>query len=214
MICADLEILICDYVDGTLDAARKAAVEHHLAECEACAELARDSAAAVAFMEKAADVEPPKELITRILFDAPWNVEKAASKKRTWLAALLGPILQPRFVMGISMTVLSLGMMARFIGPSRQLRPSDLKPAAIWNNVENHAEYAWNRTVVFFEHLKVVYQIQTVVQKLQAQQDEDQPADTAPKPGDHQLPVKTAPGAQSVGAPGTGGTPSSGGGSK
>ena len=73
MNCAELEILICDYVDGTLSAARKAEVERHLEDCPACAELARDSAAAVAFMERAADVEPPPELITRILFDAPWT---------------------------------------------------------------------------------------------------------------------------------------------
>ena len=76
MNCADIEILICDYVDGTLTAERKAAVERHLAECPACAELARDSAAAVAFMERAADVEPPPELITRILFDAPWSKDR------------------------------------------------------------------------------------------------------------------------------------------
>ena len=31
MNCAELEILICDYVDGTLDAGRKAEVERHLA---------------------------------------------------------------------------------------------------------------------------------------------------------------------------------------
>ena len=51
-------------------------MERHLAECPACAELARDSAAAVAFMERAAEVEPPPELITRILFDAPWSKAK------------------------------------------------------------------------------------------------------------------------------------------
>ncbi len=51
-------------------------MERHLAECPACAELARDSAAAVAFMERAAEVEPPPELMTRILFDAPWRKEK------------------------------------------------------------------------------------------------------------------------------------------
>ena len=76
MNCAELEILICDYVDGTLRSAEKAEVERHLAACPACAELARDSAAAVAFMESAADVEPPPELITRILFDAPWSKGK------------------------------------------------------------------------------------------------------------------------------------------
>ena len=82
MNCAELEELICDYVDGTLTAARKAEVERHLEACPACAEMARDSAAAVAFMERAADVEPPPELITRILFDAPWAQEDAGEGPR------------------------------------------------------------------------------------------------------------------------------------
>ena len=46
MNCAELEQLICDYVDGTLTADRKADVERHLEACPACADMARDSAAA------------------------------------------------------------------------------------------------------------------------------------------------------------------------
>jgi hypothetical protein len=197
MNCADFDILICDYVDGSLDAARAAVVERHLAECPACAELARDSAAAVKFMERAADVEPPKELVTRILYDAPWNVEKAASKKRSWAAAILGPIWQPRIVMGMVMTFLSLAMMARFVGPVKPLKADDLRPAAVWNGISTRAVYGWDRTVKFFDDLKIVYQIQTTIQKWQ-QQDDDRPAADAahstPPADDHRLPVKSAPG--------------------
>src|SRR5207244_3453747 len=89
MSCAAIEILSCDYVDGTLTAAQKAEVERHLDSCPACAALARDSAAAVAFMERAAEVEAPPELITRILFDAPWTKSKPDSKARRWLSAIL-----------------------------------------------------------------------------------------------------------------------------
>lgn len=197
MNCADLEILICDYVDGVLDGARIAAVERHLGECPACAELARDSAAAVAFMERVAEVEAPPQLITRILYEAPWNVEKAASRKRSWIAAMVAPMWSPRIVMGMAMTVLSLSMLARFVGPVKPLKVDDLKPAAVWNGISTRAEYAWIRTVKFFDNLKVVYQIQTTIQKWQ-QQDEDGPAADAPGSGpradDHKLPVKTAPG--------------------
>jgi anti-sigma factor RsiW len=59
MTCAELEILICDYVDGTLGPDARTTVEQHLAGCRNCAELARDGAAAVGFMERAAEVEPP-----------------------------------------------------------------------------------------------------------------------------------------------------------
>src|SRR4051812_43498497 len=100
MTCAEIDILICDYVDGTLPAAAKAEVERHLADCPACAELAGDSAAAIAFMETAAAVEPPPELITRILFDAPWTRAKSRSRFRVWVSALISPILQPKLAMG------------------------------------------------------------------------------------------------------------------
>src|ERR1019366_4339245 len=72
MNCAELEQLICDYVDGTLPAVRTA------------------------------DVEPPPELITRILFDAPW-ARKTPAKGRGWfidkLSKLIAPLMQPRFAM-------------------------------------------------------------------------------------------------------------------
>jgi anti-sigma factor RsiW len=38
MNCAETEILICDYLDGTLTTAQKAQVNLHLAGCPACAQ--------------------------------------------------------------------------------------------------------------------------------------------------------------------------------
>jgi hypothetical protein len=198
MNCADVETLICDYLDGTLTAERKSAVERHLAQCPACAELARDSAAAVEFMERAAEVEPPPELITRILFDAPWNKDRAKpAGARSWLAAILGPILQPRFAMSMAMTILSLALLARFVAPVRQLRMSDLEPAEVWAGIEDRAYRAWGRTVKFYDNLKFVYQIQTTLREWQ-QQGEDQqsaPVPEAPerKTDEHKLPVKANP---------------------
>ena len=39
MNCAEIEILICDYVDGTLGPDARTTVERHLAGCLNCAEL-------------------------------------------------------------------------------------------------------------------------------------------------------------------------------
>ncbi|HTS25247.1 MAG TPA: anti-sigma factor [Bryobacteraceae bacterium] len=197
MNCADLEILICDYVDGTLSSDRKAEVERHLAECPACAELARDSAAAVQFMDRAADVEPPPELVTRILFDAPWSKGKAKSKLRVWTMAILSPFLQPKYAMGMAMTILSLSMLAKFVAPVRQPKLSDLRPSLVWAGLEDRAIRAWARTVKFYDNLKVVYQIQTTLREWQQQDEERQPANdrksSEPKPDDRKLPVKPAP---------------------
>ena len=197
MSCAEIEILICDYVDGTLASAEKAEVERHLSQCPACAELARDSAAAVSFIERSAEVEPPPELITRILFDAPWSKERQSSKLRGWIRTILTPVLQPKLVMGIAMTMITLSFLWQYAVP-RQLRASDLQPAKVWNALEDRAVYAWGRTVKFYDNLKFVYQIQSMLRDLQQQQDEEQ----QPKGGSRQnrpvderkLPVKAVPG--------------------
>jgi hypothetical protein len=196
MNCADLEILICDYVDGTLDAAKKAEVERHLGGCPACAELARDSAAAVAFIERSADVEPPPELITRILFDAPWTKERSGSKLRNWIRTVLSPVLQPKLAMGIAMTMITLSFLWQYAVP-KQLHASDLQPTKVWAGLEDRAYYAWGRTVKFYENLKFVYQIQTMLREWQ-QQDEEQQPKGAPKAStrpaeERKLPVKSAP---------------------
>jgi anti-sigma factor RsiW len=193
MNCAELEILICDYVDGTLSAAQKAVVESHLKDCPACAELARDSAEAVAFMERASDVEPPPELITRILYDAPRVQAKTAKAEKGWLGRLLAPALQPRFVMGMAMTVLSFAMLSRFV-PIRQLTQADLRPSEVWASLDDRSHRAWARTVKYYENLKVVYQIQTLLRDWQQQSEDRKPAAPAqPKPDDRKLPVKALP---------------------
>jgi hypothetical protein len=184
MNCAEAELLICDY--ATLGSAERFELERHLGGCPACAELARDSAAALAFIERAADVEPPPELITRILFDAPWSKPDQA-KTRHRAADLLAGFLQPKFAMSMALTILSLSMLARFVMPVRALRPSDLRPSEVWAGLEDRAVRTWARTVKFYENLKVVYQIQTTLKEWQQQE-----ADTAPaaKPDEHKLTVK------------------------
>jgi len=82
MNCADFEILLCDYLDGTLDAERRAELERHQQSCALCAALAADVRSAMGLMERAAVVEPPAELLTRILHIVPGN--NAAGKRPWW----------------------------------------------------------------------------------------------------------------------------------
>ncbi len=204
MNCAEIEILICDYLDSTLPADQKTEVERHFAECAACAELARDSAAAVAFLERVADVEPAPELITRILFDPPWSKEKARSRslgKRVtgWFSL----VLQPKFAMGAAMTILSFSLLSQ-MAPVRQFRMSDLRPAAVWNGLTDRIYYVKTRTQKFIESLKFVYEIQTTLHEWQQENAEQQSASqqAAPdrKTDEHKLPANSTP-VPSGGAP-------------
>jgi hypothetical protein len=193
MNCADAEILICDDLDGALSPVQKLELERHLAGCEACADMAADVRSAVAFMDRAAEVEPPPQLVTRILFDAPWRQVRpsAASGIRGWFERLLDPVLQPRLAMGMAMTILSVAMLAKFVAPVRQLQPSDLDPVKIWAELEDRAYRAWERSVKFYDNLRFVYQVQTTLREWEQQQDEQKTI--APEADERRLPAKKAP---------------------
>ena len=82
MNCADVEILLAEYVDGTLRREAKGAVKQHLETCVACRDLAHDAAGAVAFIERASRVDAPPELMTRLLFEVTQGSSHAVVKRR------------------------------------------------------------------------------------------------------------------------------------
>ncbi len=184
MNCADVEIQLADYVDGTLRGDAASALEAHLADCAACAELARDSAGAVAFMERAAVVEAPPELVTRILYEITAGPSHAVIKP-SWVRRLFGrwlePILQPRFAMGMAMTVLSFAMIGQFTHV-RQLTPADLDPVKVWTAAEDRVVRWYNRGVKYYDSLRVVYEIQTRLKEWADEQPGTSPAPPATNP--------------------------------
>jgi hypothetical protein len=169
MTCAEVEILLCDYVDGTLRAAERTALEAHIAGCGACTEMTRDVTAFAGFVERAAMVEPPPELVTRILHQIPSAREQRAAQreaKPSWWRRIFGSwvegFLQPRYVMGMAMTILSFSMLARFAHiPDRALRPSDLDPVKTWQSVDDRAHRIWDRTMKYYDNLRLVIEIQS-----------------------------------------------------
>jgi hypothetical protein len=174
MNCSDFEILLCDYIDGTLDAARKREFEIHLHECGACSELARDAMGAVAFMGRAAEATPPPELLTKIAFAIPSGGLRRKGGLKSALTGWLQPILQPRYVMGMAMTILSFSMLGRFAGIEvRQLKPSDLNPTRVWTAFDDRVHRAWERGVKYYENLKLVYEVQSRLKEWTDQEDED-----------------------------------------
>jgi len=180
MTCAELEILLCDYTDGTLSAAQRTALEAHLTECAGCRELAADVAGIAAFLERVPAVDPPAELLTRILHQAPQGPQVSQERQPSWWRRFffgwIEGVLQPRYAMGMAMTVLSLAMLARFahIEP-RPLRASDLDPAKAWQIVDDRTHRAWDHVVKYYENLRLVIEIQS---RLKEWSDQEQTVDT------------------------------------
>jgi anti-sigma factor RsiW len=174
MTCAELEILLCDYVDGTLHAEQRTALESHLPGCANCTQLARDVQGVTAFIKGVPQIDPPAELMTRILHNAPAGRRSAAegrdSSSPSWTKRLFGgfvhSVLQPRYVMGMAMTILSFSMLARFahIEP-RQLRAADLDPVKVWQGIDDRSHRVWDRTMKYYDNLKLVIEIQSRLQE-------------------------------------------------
>jgi len=179
MNCGEIEILLAEYVEGTLRGEQKSAVEAHLGECAGCAELARDSAAAVEFMERAAVVEAPPELVTRLLFEVTAGPSRSVVKPtlaRRLFGKWLEPVLEPRYAMSMAMTVLSLAMLFKVAGISpRQLTAADLDPVKVWTLAEDRATRVWERGMKYYDSLRVVFEIQSRLKEWT----EDQPGDAS-----------------------------------
>lgn len=181
--CAEFEILLCDAADGQLRGEAQTAFEAHRQSCTACREYAADVLGVTAFIERVAVVEPPKELITKILFDIPGGRSSASTEKksafRAALARVFGPVLAPRLAMGMAMTVLSLSMLAQvFKVPVRQLKPADLDPVKIWVSVDDQAHRAWNRAVKYYENIRLVFEIQSRLQEWTEQEEQERQSQT------------------------------------
>jgi hypothetical protein len=184
MTCGEFEILLCDWLDGTLSADREAAAAAHAASCAACGELARDARAAQVFLAKAEPVAEPPFLAARILA-ATQAAGPAVQPRRSWWQRLLHPSLEPRVVMGMALTVLSFSMMAKCAGVNpRQLGPEDLEPAQVWGAFDDRLHRGWHRAVKFYENLKIVYEVQTQFRQLTEQMEEEERQRSASRPLD------------------------------
>jgi len=89
---------------------------------------------------------------------------------RSWAKRIFGGFfqswLQPRYVMGMAMTILSFSMLARFahIEP-RQLRPSDLDPVKVWQGIDDHSHRVYDRAMKYYDNLRLVIEIQSRLQE-------------------------------------------------
>jgi anti-sigma factor RsiW len=180
--CAEFESTLADYVDGTLDASGRASLERHASLCAGCREFLEEVTSAAAFLGRAAEIEPPATLITRIAYQAPLGRAREPYERQGLLSRLaskwLQPVLQPRLVMGMAMTVLSFAMLERCTGVKVQnIQAADLSPVRVWGGVEDRAVRLKDRVVKSYENLRVVYEIETRLKDLEQQQEtfDDQP---------------------------------------
>jgi hypothetical protein len=192
--CADFEILLADYIDGTLNASARESFERHMESCSACAALALDAQSAVSFMEIAAETEPPPYLATKILHatNGGWELTLHGRGLRGWINRTFAPVLQPRFVLGAFFTLMSATMLMQCGAvPKGTLTAADLDPVRIWTSLENRTERVWDRAVQSYESMRLVYEVRNQLSEWSEEQKEADEAAADSKANSRQLPSTT-----------------------
>jgi hypothetical protein len=174
--CAEFETLLADWIDETLAVpareTERAAFVRHLESCTACAALLEDAGSAVAFMERAADVEMPPALVSKILqaTNSGWEFKLRGRGVSGWINRTFAPILRPRFVMGAMLTLVSATMMLSRCAPARTLTPADLDPVRLWTSLDDRTHRIWDRTVKSYESMRLVYEVKNQINDWAEQQ--------------------------------------------
>lgn len=178
MHCEEFEVLLADSLDGALTPEQNAAFRNHLAACPACAAMAVDVRTALNFMERAAVVEPPRDLADRILHatNSGWEFRLRAKGLRGLVNRTFAPVLRPRLVMGAMLTLMSLTMLTRCAGTKSTLTAADLDPVRLWSSLDDRTHRLWDRTMKSYESLRVVYEIRTQLGEWKQQQAEEEEA--------------------------------------
>jgi Putative zinc-finger len=202
--CPDFEVLLSDYLDGLLRGEDRQPFEAHAAECSPCRELMADARSAMEFLERVPEVEVPPNLITRIVYQAPEGKLRHPFERRSLFGAAfsqwLMPVLQPRFAMGMAMTILSFAMLGRCTGVHiSQIKAADLNPMKVWQNTEDRVIRTKDRAVKSYENLRLVYEIRSRINELEEQRSQAQslaqpneaPADTQNKQSGQPAPAAT-----------------------
>lgn len=190
MTRTQVEELIADYLDGTLDEATTLRFEEHLPLYPDLEELVLDSQEGMLALRDLDTVTPPPEFFAKLDASVAEMRRTATREKRSTgifaaIAAFFSPMMQPRFVMGMAMTILSVSMIGQLTGTRiDQVTADDLRPSAIWSAMGYRAERAWDRATKYYESLRIVYEMRTQVQdwKVQLERDRQRAAERLDDP--------------------------------
>lgn len=154
--CVDLEALLADYLDGGLGPEDTANVDLHLAECSACAELSEEASAGIGLLRDAREMEvhAPPALVRQILQSTTRQPQPGFFSKV--LGLRISNIWQPRWAMSIAMAALSLVMIVHF-------------RVAAENTAYRAWNRTWNRTIMRYENLALVDNVQDRLNDLRSQ---------------------------------------------
>lgn len=170
--CSQTEERLSEFIDRHMSTDESAAFSVHLASCDDCSRLYRAVSGLVTQLQALEALEEPKRLESKIIhatLGSPWK------RRFDWVRGML----TPRFAVGAATAAACLMIVLGFAGVTpKKIKRADLSPVNIARSANRQVHLAYARSAKFVNDLKVVYEIQAMLQRTQDQsptQEEHQP---------------------------------------
>ncbi len=186
MQCVEVEALLAEALDGTLQGSTLAAFELHQQDCAACRTMVEEAGAGMHWLKGLDEAEPPRNLVHNILAQTigalPSEHLVPAPRGEGWyeklkgrLAPVFGPVVTPRFAMSFGMAFFSITLLLGIAG----FHMSDLRHLDLSSKGITKTYYATQaRCVRYYENIRLVYEIESRVRdlrKVTAPENKDNP---------------------------------------
>ncbi|MCI0417776.1 MAG: zf-HC2 domain-containing protein [Acidobacteria bacterium] len=177
--CHEVESFLGLYVEKDVSEAQSAMVRAHLNTCEACALLALEMEFTISLCKEFPELEPPLRLIERVLQQTTGRQQSLSWTE--YLRELFRPLYaSPRFATGACLAAISFSIVMNALGVNLgEVRWSELTPRRVVDSLNRTANVAYDNGMRRLNDLKILYQIQSKIEELQA---EDSEEERAPKP--------------------------------
>lgn len=162
--CEQIEARLSDYLDGLLSSAERLEFETHANSCEKCTQMVASISQMLSGVHALEQIEPPANLVYSILNQTlgPRDVKKGWRSAFGWLSGLTSA----RFAYSAISVAATLLLLLTAAGFSwRKPKLADLSPVNLYHGADRQAHLVYARSTKFVSDLRVVYEIQSRLNK-------------------------------------------------
>jgi len=160
-----IEERLSDYLDGLLTPEERHEFDMHANSCESCAQLVASISHLVGGLHSIEQIETPPRLVYAIL-NQTLGPREAKQSRFGGLRGFLRGLTTARFAYyGVSVAATLLILLTASGISLRKPKLSDLSPVNVYRNVDRQAHLVYARSTKFVSDLRVVYEIQSRLNK-------------------------------------------------
>jgi anti-sigma factor RsiW len=162
--CEHIEARLSDYLDGLLSSDERQEFNLHANSCENCAQMVASVSRLVGGLHTMQQIETPPRLVYSILNQTlgPRDSKKGLQASFGWLRGLASARFA-YYAVSVAATFLILLTAAGFSW--RKPKLADLSPVNLYHSADRQAHLVYARSTKFVSDLRVVYEIQSRLNK-------------------------------------------------